>query len=103
MIRVIGGRGVGKTGQLLLIAKEHNATLVCSNPRAMKAKAEAYGITGIPFVSYEDAVDHMRAFDTREDNYKQYNYIVIDEIEAFIQEALGNHGKLIGYTLSNED
>ena len=60
MYRIIDGRGSGKTSRLMLLAKENNAALVCSNPRAMEAKAHAYGIVGIDFMSYEDAIDHMR-------------------------------------------
>jgi len=40
MIRIIDGRGTGKTSKLMLLAKENNAVFVCSNPRAMKYKAE---------------------------------------------------------------
>ena len=52
MYRIIDGRGSGKTSRLMLIAKENNATFVCSNPRAMEAKAHAYGIVGINFLDY---------------------------------------------------
>ena len=44
MIRVIDGRGSGKTSKLMEIAKENNAMFVCSNPQAMEVKARAYGI-----------------------------------------------------------
>jgi len=47
MIRIIDGRGTGKTNRLMLFAKEHNAIFVCANPEAMRVKAEAYGITGL--------------------------------------------------------
>jgi len=36
----------------MLLAKEHDADFVCSNPRAMEQKAKAYGINGINFISY---------------------------------------------------
>ena len=39
MIRIIDERGSGKTSRLMLLAKENNATFVCSNPSAMKVKA----------------------------------------------------------------
>jgi hypothetical protein len=35
MIRIIDGRGTGKTSRLMLLAKEHNALFVCDNPDAM--------------------------------------------------------------------
>lgn len=90
MIRIIDGRGTGKTGQLLLLAKEHNATFVCSNPRAMEYKAKQYGIDGIEFISYEK-------FSTILTHEKEY---VIDELECFVKSAFGN--SLIAYTLSKE-
>ena len=103
MYRIIDGRGSGKTSRLMWLAKENNATLVCSNPRALEAKAHAYGIVGIDFMSYADAIDHMRAFDSKHTNENRKCAIVIDELESFVQCALGMNGPLIGYTLSNED
>ena len=103
MYRIIDGRGSGKTSRLMLLAKENGATLVCENPRAMEIKAHAYGIVGIDFMSYADAIDHMRAFDSRYTTDSRRSAIVIDELESFVQYALGMNGPLIGYTLSNED
>lgn len=103
MYRIIDGKGCGKTSRLMLLAKENGATLVCSNPRAMEAKAHAYGIIGIDFMSYADAIDHMRNFDSKFTRENRKTAIVVDEIEAFVQCALGMNGPLIGYTLSNED
>jgi len=39
MIRIINDRSTGKTSQLMLWAKEYDATFVCSNPKAMEYKA----------------------------------------------------------------
>lgn len=103
MYRIIDSRGSGKTSRLMLLAKENNAALVCSNPRAMEAKAHAYGIVGIDFMSYEDAIDHMRHPDSKYTSENRQHLIVVDEIENFIQCALGMNSRLIGYTLSNED
>ena len=57
MIRVIDGRGTGKTSRLMLLAKEKNAIIACSNPNAMRIKSEGYGIVGINFISYYDYVN----------------------------------------------
>lgn len=103
MYRIIDGRGSGKTSRLMLLAKENGATFVCSNPRAMEAKAHAYGIVGIDFMSYTDAIDHMRHPDSRHTSENRRPAMVVDEIEAFVKCALGMNGPLIGYTLSNED
>ena len=90
MVRIINGRGTGKTSQLMLLAKEHNAIFVCSNPKAMEYKANAYGLSGIEFVSYHDFVTNVY-----EGNY------VVDELEAFLNAIMGEN-KLIAYTLSED-
>lgn len=90
MYRIIEGRATGKTSRLLLLAKEYNAIFVCSNPYAMRKKAEYYGINGIDFVSYHDFITNVY-----EGNY------VIDELEGFLKATMGKNN-LIGYTLSIE-
>ena len=35
MYRIIEGRGTGKTSRLMLLAKEADGVIVCSNPYAM--------------------------------------------------------------------
>ena len=91
MYRIIDNRGSGKTSRLMLLAKETNSIIACSNPYAMKEKAHAYGITGLTFISYEELLTQ---------SWKDYN-IMIDEIELFVRYQLS--GVLKGYTLSNED
>ena len=91
MIRVIDGRGSGKTSKLMEIAKENNAMFVCSNPQAMEVKARAYGISDIKFISYHDFVT----------SYEPGN-IVIDEVEQFVKSIMGDN-QLIGYSLTIED
>ena len=91
MIRVIDGRGTGKTSRLMLLAKEKNAIIACSNPNAMRIKSERYGIVGINFISYYDYVNG---------NYPKGSMVFIDELDYFVR-SLGHN--LSGYTLSNED
>lgn len=93
MYRIIGGRGTGKTNQLILLAKESGATIVCSNPRAMQQKAHAYGITGIDFISYGE----FTPYSVRGDD-KTY---LIDELEGYLGSLLGNK-RIAGYTMSKE-
>ena len=96
MQRIINNRNTGKTSQLMLLAKESNATFVCSNPRAMEIKAKSYKITGLNFISYADFIQHFMDYDSQ-------NY-VIDEIETFIRNTLFlRDNKLVGYTLSIEE
>lgn len=97
MYRIIEGRGTGKTSRLMLLAKETNGTIVCSNPTAMEQKAKAYGIVGINFISYGDFLRSRG---------KELNSYYIDEVEMFISyvaAATAGHGTFNGYTLTNED
>ena len=97
MYRIIDNKSSGKTHQLMEIAKANNAVFVCSNPRAMEAKAHAYGIVGIDFIDYYAFLDHVG---------KDVTNYVIDEIEAFFEHTCrfnGINGELIGYTLTNGD
>ena len=88
---IIDKRGTGKTSRLMLLAKEENAIIACSNPDAMKIKAERYGIIGINFISYYDYVNG---------NYQKGSMVFIDELDCFVR-SLGHN--LSGYNLSNED
>ena len=91
MYRIINKRGTGKTSRLMLLAKEENAIIACSNPNAMKTKAEGYGIIGLNFISYYDYVNG---------NYPKGSMVFVDELDCFVK-SLGHN--LSGYTLSNED
>jgi hypothetical protein len=91
MYRIIDKRGTGKTSRLILLAKEKNAIIACSNPNAMRIKSEGYGISGINFISYHDYING---------NYPKGSMVFIDELDCFVR-SLGHN--LSGYTLSNED
>ena len=91
MFRIIDGRSSGKTGRLMLLAKEKNAAIACSNPSAMRQKAYSYGITGIDFISYSELFADSSSQES----------VMIDEIEVFVRNYIDC--PLLGYTLSNED
>ena len=91
MYRIIDGRSSGKTGRLMLLAKEKNAAITCSNPSAMRQKAYAYGITGIDFISYSELFNGEW---TEED-------VLIDELEEFVKQYID--ASIVGYSLTNED
>lgn len=93
MYRIIDGRGTGKTGRLMLLAKENNAKIACVNPLAMKQKAHAYGITGVDFISYHDVLAYKYSNESID--------IYIDDLEVFANSFL--YGHLKGYTLTSED
>ena len=99
MYRIIDDRGTGKTGRLMLIAKETGASFVCANPRAMEQKAHAYGIDGINFVSFYDFVNpnNWRGKDT-----KEKTPVVIDEVESLIRD-LNPTTSVIGYSVSKDE
>lgn len=86
MYRIMGGRGTGKTYKLLVLAKENNATVICSNPNALREKAYIYGLSGINFASYADYATN-----------KVEGRVVIDELENYIRACDPN---LISYTFS---
>ena len=94
MYRIIDSRSSGKTSRLMLLAKETNSVIACSNPYAMREKALGYGITGLTIVSYEDILN-------KDNDSLRGRKVMIDENESFVQYQLFT--KLTGYTLSNED
>ena len=91
MYRIIDGKGMGKTGRLMLLAKENDCIIACSNPHAMEEKARRYGIFGIDFISYWDLI---KAPEKHEAFGK---HILIDELETF---GLGDRRMIMGYYLS---
>ena len=90
MYQIIDKRGTGKTSRLMVIAKETGATIVCANPSAFYNKAEAYGITGLKFISYGEFLD------TRD---LLRGPFLVDEVDGLLR-AINN---VWGYTLSLED
>ena len=92
MHQIIGGRGTGKTLQLMLIAKETDAVIVCADPKALKAKAEMYGFgNDLKFINYNDFL--YRSLGTRE------KYL-IDEVDGLFRTI---HPFVVGYSISKED
>jgi hypothetical protein len=90
MYRIIDSRSSGKTSRLMLLAKETNSAIACSNPAAMRQKAYSYGITGIDFISYSDLFTGGW-----NDN------VLIDELEDFVKQYVD--ATITGYSLTNED
>ena len=92
MYRVIKPRGTGKTSELMHLAEENGATIVCSNPRAFKAKAHDYGFNNdLKFISYDEFLRY--SLGTREP-------YLIDEIDGLLQTI---HPSVIGYCLTPDD
>jgi hypothetical protein len=89
MYRIIDSRCSGKTCRLLVLAKENNAIIATSNPKALEEKAHRLGIVGIEFIGYDKV-----------NGYKYDKPVYIDELERYVK-SLNNNFQ--GYTLSNED
>lgn len=97
MYRIIDGRGTGKTSRLFLLAKEAGVSIICQCPQDMRERAYSYGITGIDFIGYQEAITTGDKSDTAKevfvDNIEQFSYYIL----------MKNHFKLKGFTVSNED
>ena len=92
MYRIIKPRGGGKTTEILHLAEETGATVVCANPRLMKKKIEAEGYNdSIQCISYEDFIHYSAG--------TGQSYL-IDEIDQLL---LTLHPYVKGYSLSPED
>jgi hypothetical protein len=89
MIKIIDSKSTGKTGRLMLLAKESNGIIVCANPKHYEQKALNYGLVGIDFISYEGYIVNREHYKTR--------VVFIDEISEFLN-CLGYNIK--GYTES---
>lgn len=94
---IVGTRSSGKTRMMLENAKEKNAAVVCVNPAAMQRKAEAYGIVGLNFISYDDIIRNNRLYDGAVWIADKY---VIDEIGDFLSDFFC--GKCVGFTQTED-
>ena len=104
---IIGGRGIGKTRQLMAACLANEGVFVCQNAERMREKASAYGFHGLKIVSYRDVIDDIKEHplsysETTIKGYKSddNDYFYVDELEGFTQYIFLNH--LNGYTLSQE-
>ena len=91
MYRIIDKRGSGKTSRLMLLAKEYNSTIICSNPDAFAYKAKAYGFTDINFISYDEYWDNPG-------NYS--GNFLIDELDGFLNSY---DERIIGYCITQDN
>lgn len=56
-------RGTGKTRELLTMASMNNGQVLTTNKYALRAKAEAYGITNVPIYDWEDILMNEYDYD----------------------------------------
>ena len=97
MYRIIDDKCSGKTGRLLLLAKENNGIVVCKDPEHMRKKAYGYGITGIDFISYDDFDYDVSSSHSSGAGYGKPVYI--DELDLYLQHLRYN---IQGYTISKD-
>ena len=89
MTKIIDNKSTGKTGRLMLLAKESNGLIVCANPKHYEQKALNYGLVGIDFISYEDYIANQIQYKSQA--------IFIDEVSEFLNKLNCN---IKGYTES---
>ena len=97
MYRIIDKKCSGKTSRLLLLAKENNGIVVCSNPEHMREKAYSYGLTGIDFISYAAYCEFLAGYGNKTLVGKP---IFIDELDKFLNIY---DTEIQGYTISEDD
>ena len=77
----------GKTRELLEFAKENNLIVICRDAAAMERKAQAYGIYGVGFISYEEIARENRIY---EGSLELNVPFVVDEVESFLSFLFAN-------------
>lgn len=94
---IVGNSSTGKTRQLLEHAKEQEAMVICKNPSAMQTKAQAYGIIGLNFASYDDLIRLNNIYDG---NTWIGQPFVIDEVAEFLSEFFAE--PCVGFTQTED-
>lgn len=85
---IIGENSSGKTRRMLEEAQKNGAVVVCKHPLHMQSKANAYGLYGIEFMSYDEFNEVSVHIDK----------VAIDEISDFIAYIFG--AKLDAFTMT---
>lgn len=86
---ILGNAGTGKTRELLEVAKEHNAIVVCKNPDAMRVKAQNYGLYRMDFRRYDELKDIESGVP-----------VVIDELSDFFSNVYGVD--MVGFDMTED-
>ena len=94
---IVGNSSTGKTRQLLEHAKAQGAMVICKNPSAMQTKAQAYGIIGLNFASYDDLVRCNNIYDGETWIGQPF---VIDEVADFLSEFFAD--PCVGFTQTED-
>lgn len=89
---IYGGRGTGKTRQLLEYAAENRATVITKNARALRVKAQSYGIS-VDIVE-ADSLTENTLFDKR---------VVIHDLDDYLKDYFNKRGSWIMGATMTED
>ena len=89
---IYGGRGTGKTRQLLEYAAENRATVITRNARALRVKAQSYGIS-VDIVE-ADSLTENTLFDKR---------VVIHDLDDYLKDYFNKRGSWIMGATMTED
>jgi hypothetical protein len=94
MFIISGGKGTGKTRELLEKAKATNGVVACENPTKLTARAYEYGIFGLTFIHYDDVAIFNVAYPDKK------NSLYIHDINKFIRTRFP---WVQGYSVSFDD
>lgn len=88
---ISGGRGTGKTTELLeyIASNYDNATVVCRNPKHMYEKADYMDIHNVKFIT----IDDLLSLETN-----QYENLFFDDVNDILIDLFGVD-KVKGYTV----
>ena len=90
---IYGGRGTGKTRQLLEYAAENRATVITKNARALRVKTQSYGIN-VDIVE-ADSLTENTLFDKR---------VVIHDLDDYLKDYFNKRGSwIMGATMTEEE
>ena len=89
---IYGSRGTGKTRQLLEYAAESRATVITKNARALRVKAQSYGIS-VDIVE-ADSLTENTLFDKR---------VVIHNLDDYLEDYFNKRGSwIMGETMTKD-
>ena len=87
---IVGAPSSGKTKEMLQMAKDLDAVVICRNPEAMRVKAQNYGLFRMEFYGYNEIED-----------LREGRNVVIDELGEFFLHGLNL--RLDGFNMSVEN
>lgn len=94
MFIISGGKGTGKTRELLEQAKAEDYVVACENPTKMAARAYEYGIFGLTFIHYDDVAIFNATYPDKK------NSLCIHDVNKFIRTRFP---WVQGYSVSFDD